>query len=215
MTPSGDIKTCRFLCRSGRGEAAGTRCLSEAVAPCPLSVPNHVASGVCSVSGGSKGCVRQRRPRGAVGQGQAPPGRSGRRRPGSQPGHEDLGAVRWPGPARCSWGSPSRHRGAERETAFPALGGSHQSNGRAGAPGPSRTRLSRRFPGTVPGALPPVSRGPRRQRGVGQEQVPEACVGMCAPAQSPHAVFPCNHVLKYKIQKYEIRRNYNNPGLLK
>lgn len=84
-----------------------------------------------------------------------------------------------------------------------------------GAPGPSRTRLSRRFPGTVPGALPPVSRGPRRQQGVGQEQVPEACVGMCAPAQSPHAVFPCNHVLKYKIQKYEIRRNYNNPGLLK
>lgn len=136
MTPFGDIKTCRFLCRSGRGEAAGTRCLSEAVAPCPLSVPNHVASGVCSVSGGSKGCVRQRRPRGAVGQGQAPPGRSGRRRPGSQPGLEARGAVRWPGPARCSWGSPSRHRGAERETAFPALGGSHQSNGRAGGPGP-------------------------------------------------------------------------------
>lgn len=89
-----------------------------------------------AVSGGSKGCVRQRRPRGAVGQGQAPPGRSGRRRPGSQPGHEALGAVRWPGPACCSWGSPSRHRGAERETAFPAPGGSHQSNGRGGGPGP-------------------------------------------------------------------------------
>lgn len=157
MTPSGDIKTCRFLCRSGRGEAAGTRCLSEAVAPCPLSVPNHVASGVCSVSGGSKGCVRQRRPRGAVGQGQAPPGRSGRRRPGSQPGHEARGAVRWPGPARCSWGSPSRHRGAERETAFPALGGSHQSNGRAGAP---RARGS-------PGVFLALSPGPcRLYRGV-------------------------------------------------
>lgn len=182
MTPSGDIKTCRFLCRSGRGEAAGTRCLSEAVAPCPLSVPNHVASGVCSVSGGSKGCVRQRRPRGAVGQGQAPPAATAGQR----------GKL-------CS-----RPRAAlTSQTA------------EQGAPGPSRTRLSRRFPGTVPGALPPVSRGPRRQQGVGQEQVPEACVGMCAPAQSPHAVFPCNHVLKYKIQKYEIRRNYNNPGLLK